>query len=89
MIECERVGRTGMPGLTDEGVCSQMTARGRRGLALLVFGVLTCVANRVAMSVFERQWGGPNVGGGALLLLSVALAGFGLVMVISELMLGK
>jgi uncharacterized membrane protein len=50
------------------------------GLILVVFGVGSAAVNFWARQAFPDQWGGPNIGGGFLLLISAALTLVGLVL---------
>lgn len=56
------------------------------GLSLFVFGSATALVNWWAVAAFPEEWGGPNIGGGGLLLLSLVIAIGGLMLTGSALM---
>lgn len=57
------------------------------GLVLVVLGVGSAAVNFWARQSFPDQWGGPNIGGGFLLLISAAITLAGLVLTLAGLVL--
>ena len=55
------------------------------GNAFLVVGLLWVGVNRALIHLYPLSWGGPNIGGGALLLLASAMSVAGLVLALSAL----
>lgn len=47
-----------------------MTKPLRRALWVLVPSLVVVAAHHLAVALFPTQWGGPNIGGGAILLLA-------------------
>jgi hypothetical protein len=57
-----------------------MSRKSRVGLVLLIVGALATMANVAAARVFPDSWGGPNIGGGCLQLLTLGVAGIGVIL---------
>jgi F0F1-type ATP synthase assembly protein I len=56
----------------------------RRALAILVPSLVVVVASHTAFVVFPAHWGGPNIGGGLVLLAAYLGSAVGLVRLASS-----
>jgi hypothetical protein len=56
-----------------------MSRSTRRALWLLVPGLTVVVASHLAVELFPTRWGGPNIGGGLILLLGYLAVVAGLI----------
>jgi hypothetical protein len=66
-----------------------MSGKSKVGVTLLIVGAVTLVANIAAAHVFPDYWGGPNIGGGCLQMLSLVAAITGVVLIIRGATQGK
>jgi hypothetical protein len=53
----------------------------RPGLAVFTIGAVVIVLDYVARAMFPDQWGGPNIGGGLILLAAEAVTVVGAVII--------
>ena len=53
----------------------------RPGLAMFTIGAVVVVLDFAARAAFPKQWGGPNIGGGLILMAAEAVALIGALVV--------
>lgn len=60
-----------------------MNRMAQAGTGVVAMALVVLAANDGAREIFPRQWGGPNIGGGVLVLLAAVVGMVGFVLLLA------